>query len=197
MPKVTEEYREARRREILDAAMRVFHRDGFQGASMASIIKESGLSAGAIYGHFPSRAELVVQVATRVVGARVLDVERLAATDPMPPPAHLLRILLKGLLNDLGSPGMLVQLWGEAVAEPEVRVIARDVLTRLRDVYSSYIALWHQREHGLSLADAETLAADQVVLFVSAAQGYILQAALLPGFDSESSLDSFERYLPA
>ena len=54
MPKVTDEYRIAKREEIADAALRAFRRKGFQGASMADIIAESGLSAGAIYGHFAS-----------------------------------------------------------------------------------------------------------------------------------------------
>ena len=50
MPKVSEQHREARRDQIVDAALRCFSRKGFQRTSMADIIAESGLSAGAIYG---------------------------------------------------------------------------------------------------------------------------------------------------
>ena len=79
MPKVTDEYRIAKREEIADAALRAFRRKGFQGASMADIIAESGLSAGAIYGHFASKGDIILDVATRVVGARVDDVQQLMA----------------------------------------------------------------------------------------------------------------------
>ncbi|WP_456846025.1 TetR/AcrR family transcriptional regulator, partial [Cellulomonas sp. P5_C6] len=75
MPKVTEEYRVARRDEIADAALRAFRRKGFQATSMAEIIAESGLSAGAIYGHYPSKSAIVVDVASRVIGVRVRDIE--------------------------------------------------------------------------------------------------------------------------
>ena len=55
MPKVSEEYRTARRSEIARAALRCFARKGFDATSMADIIAESGLSAGAIYGHYKSK----------------------------------------------------------------------------------------------------------------------------------------------
>ena len=85
VPRVTEQYREARRDEIADAALRAFRRKGFQATSMAEIITESGLSAGAIYGHFPSKSAIAVHVATRIIDARVLDIERLAELSPCPP----------------------------------------------------------------------------------------------------------------
>ena len=87
MPKVTDEYRAARRDEIVDAALAAFRRKGFQAASMADIIAESGQSAGAIYGHFKGKSEIVLEVATRVVGERVDDVQRLGEGERLVPPA--------------------------------------------------------------------------------------------------------------
>ncbi|MCU1439227.1 MAG: hypothetical protein JWP85_224 [Rhodoglobus sp.] len=197
MPRVTEEYRVARRREIADAALRAFRRKGFQATSMAEIISESGLSAGAIYGHYKSKADIVLDVATTVVGSRIVDLERLAAADPMPPPARIVRVLMDGMVRELGSPGIMVQLWGEAVTDPVIKKLATGVLGRLRDAYVAYISLWHQREHGVSPSTAEGIAAEQVYLFVAAAQGYILHSALMPGFDSESYLTSIEKNLPS
>jgi AcrR family transcriptional regulator len=196
MPRVTDEYRVAKRREIADAALRAFRRKGFQATSMAEIIAESGLSAGAIYGHFKSKGEIIVDVATNVVGARILDVERLAGQDPMPPPGSIVRVLMEGMFRELGNPGIMVQLWGEAITEPEVHALATGVLARLRAAYSGYISLWHQREHGLSPKAADLAADEQVLLFVSAAQGYILQSALVADFDGEKYLTTIEKYLP-
>ena len=197
MPKVTEEYRSAKRDEIAHAAMVAFHRKGFHGTSMADIIAESGLSAGAIYGHYRSKSELVFEVAQRVVGDRQDEVDAFAERVPMPPPAQVVRVLIDGMTHALGGTGMLVQLWGEAVTDPEVRELATTVLGRLREVYSGYIALWHEREHGLSKADAQAVATAQFPLFVAAAQGYIVQSALLSDFDAEAYLTSIEKYLPA
>src|SRR3954470_18579017 len=97
VPKVTEQYREARRDEIADAALRAFRRKGFQATSMADIIGESGLSAGAIYGHYPSKSAIVVDVASRVVGPRIDALERLAQPEPLAPPPTIPRVLLGGM----------------------------------------------------------------------------------------------------
>lgn len=196
MPKVSQQYRDARRDEIVEAALRAFHRRGFQATSVAEIIEESGLSAGAIYGHFKSKSDLVLAAATRVVGARMDDVATFATQDPMKPPAALIRVLMGGMLHDLGRPAMLVQLWGEAMTEPVLRELAQRVVRQLRSVYANYIALWHERQYGVSPAEAARTADEQVTLFLSCAQGYLLQSALLDDFDGEAFLTSLEKYLP-
>jgi AcrR family transcriptional regulator len=196
MPKVTEEYREARREEIAGAAMRAIRRKGFQAASMADIIDEAGLSAGVIYNHFKSKSEIVMFVATKVVGSRIVDVERLAQADPLPPPAALIRLMMAGMIEEVGRPTLLVQIWGEAVADPDLHALATGVIGRLRATLVRYITHWQQATHGLELADATALAHEQVNLFVGAAQGYILQSALLPDFDGDSYLTAVEKYLP-
>ena len=196
MPKVTDEYRASRREEITAAAMRAFHRKGFQATSMADIIAESGLSAGAIYGHFRSKNEIIFEVATKVISARLGEVEELAARDPMPAPGSLIRVLMGGMLHDLGRPAMLVQVWGEAMTDPLVRDLANQVMARLRTVYSDYIALWHERQNGLAPAAAHALAEEQVALFLASAQGFIIQSALFDDFDSGAFLTTIEKYLP-
>jgi TetR/AcrR family transcriptional repressor of mexJK operon len=47
-----------RRNAILDGAGRVFARDGYEGASMAQIAREIGVSKGTLYNYFPSKAAL-------------------------------------------------------------------------------------------------------------------------------------------
>lgn len=62
MPKVSEEHKEGRRREILDAARRCFARHGYEGATVARLEEESGLSRGAIFNYFPNKEALFVEV---------------------------------------------------------------------------------------------------------------------------------------
>ena len=95
MPRLTPERRAAQRQRIVDAARTVMLREGLPGTSMAQVIEESGLSAGAIYGYFASKDELVLGVALDVISTRLSGMDELAARRPVPPPAKLLADLLK------------------------------------------------------------------------------------------------------
>jgi AcrR family transcriptional regulator len=196
VPRVTEEYRAARRDEIVEAALEAFRRKGFHATSMADIIAQSGLSAGAIYGHFKGKSEIVLEVATRVVGERVHDVQRLGAGDRLVPPSALLKVLIDGMTRDLGDPTIVVQLWGEAITEPSLRTLARSAFQRMQAALTGYLTLWHQREHGLDHQDAAATATRQVPLFISAVQGYLLQRAIIPDFDVEAYFATLDEYLP-
>jgi AcrR family transcriptional regulator len=63
MPKVSDEHREARRRQILDASRRAFGRHGYEGATIARLEEEVGLSRGAIFNYFPNKWELFFALA--------------------------------------------------------------------------------------------------------------------------------------
>ena len=51
------EHKGAARTKILDAAGRGFRRLGFGGVGVDGLAKEAGVTSGAFYGHFPSKAE--------------------------------------------------------------------------------------------------------------------------------------------
>ena len=63
MPKVSEEYKKNRRIQIIDVARECFIKGGYQKTSMNEIIAATGLSAGAIYNHFSSKEEIMVEAA--------------------------------------------------------------------------------------------------------------------------------------
>jgi AcrR family transcriptional regulator len=58
-PKVREDYRDARRAQILDAAAECFLKKGFHRTTMQDIFEASGLSAGAVYNYFEGKDEIV------------------------------------------------------------------------------------------------------------------------------------------
>src|SRR5690349_24128257 len=97
MQKVTAEYRAARRDEITDAALRSFAANGFQRTSMADIIAESGLSAGAIYGHFESKQQIALAVAQRVLGARLGELKDRMRAGRLPDPDQVIAIMTEGM----------------------------------------------------------------------------------------------------
>jgi AcrR family transcriptional regulator len=53
------------RERILASATRLFAELGFAGASMPAIAKAAGITAGAIYKHFESKGELLLEVVVR------------------------------------------------------------------------------------------------------------------------------------
>ena len=56
--RVSSPKREARHEQLLTAALRVFSRDGFDGASVADIADEAGVAKGSIYLYFDSKDAL-------------------------------------------------------------------------------------------------------------------------------------------
>jgi TetR/AcrR family transcriptional regulator, transcriptional repressor of aconitase len=63
MPKVSDEHKAGRRRQILDGARRVFSRHGYEGATVALLEEEIGLSRGAIFNYFPNKEAIFVELA--------------------------------------------------------------------------------------------------------------------------------------
>lgn len=55
----TTEHTQATRRRILDAAARRFREDGFDGAGIASIMADAGLTHGGFGSHFSSKRDLI------------------------------------------------------------------------------------------------------------------------------------------
>ena len=54
-----------RKQQILDAAIKVFSRSGFEKARMDDIAEESGLSKGTLYWYFKNKDEIISNVLER------------------------------------------------------------------------------------------------------------------------------------
>jgi AcrR family transcriptional regulator len=129
MPKVTEEHLEARRRQILDAALACFAREGFHRTTMQDIFREAELSPGAVYSYFKGKDDIIDAITSDAIrfageGARALG----AAVDKGNAPT--LGEAFEGLAHgfeqlDVGSyetrTRMAPQLWVEAQRNPVVR----------------------------------------------------------------------------
>ncbi len=62
MPKISEERKAERRAQIVEGARRCFARYGYEGATVAKLEEEIGLSRGAIFNYFGSKADLFLAV---------------------------------------------------------------------------------------------------------------------------------------
>lgn len=183
MPKVSEEHRQARRDQIAQAAVELFLRHGIHGTTTANITEESGLSAGAIYTHFASKDEIIAYVANRAITTVLAHVERATESDPLPSPAEVLQLIVDRIPTAGINPGLIVQLWGEAVTNPAVRQTANRAFTHARDTLSQYFTLWLTNHEGVDLKLAREQAAPHARLLVTVIYSCILQASLLDDAD--------------
>jgi AcrR family transcriptional regulator len=67
-----------KRREVMDAARRLFIQDGYAGAGMEAVAREAAVSTATLYSYFPSKAALFHEVltdATESFAARLREIE--------------------------------------------------------------------------------------------------------------------------
>ncbi len=94
----TAEDSEKTRLAILDAAAKVFARDGFDAATLESIGREADLTRGAIYWHFKDKQDLFRQIVGREnEGLDRLIADALAGDTP---PLGKLRRLLENVIDN-------------------------------------------------------------------------------------------------
>ena len=176
MPKVTEAYREARRDEIAQAALRCLARNGFANTSMADIIAESGVSAGAIYSHFSGKADIARHVALIVMDSKASELIRHAGQRESPlSPTETIRFLLDTIGREGVSKSMLVQLWAEATVDPEIHAVMNEAVGQLRQAYLGTVRPWLVAK-GMPSDEASVQRAATTMLTLS--QGFIANTAL-------------------
>ena len=147
MPKVTQQYRDARRDQILGAARRCFLRDGFHSTSMQDLFAEAGLSAGAVYRYFASKDEVIVAIAEENMREVLVTVHELATGTA----GRSLGQVMAGLMaliqardaaDDLGAMAVLV--WAEALRNPSLAGQLRELLTRMNEELTALVAAHQQ-----------------------------------------------------
>lgn len=93
------------RQTLLEAAFAEIHRNGFQAASLAQILADTGLTKGALYHHFPDKKALGLAVIEEVVrpGLAAMMFEPLAQTRE---PLAAMQALLKAKAAE-DDPGVV------------------------------------------------------------------------------------------
>jgi AcrR family transcriptional regulator len=133
VPRVSPAHEQQVRDRIVAAAVRVFGTKGYNRATVADVVRESGLSVGAIYSYFPSKEALFLQTCDLISGR---GLETLAAR--LAPLTTTEERLAEGVAYYVetidtfeGEPGQitLVRAWAEADGEPGVR----EMLVRRRE----------------------------------------------------------------
>src|ERR1700677_2807873 len=126
MPKITQLRRDARRQQILHAALACFSEQGFHQTCMAAIVWRSGLSHGAVYGYFPSKDDIIAALADdRHQREALLTAAALEAGDPIDALHRLVRGYAAWLADPAGAAARRVGVhgWAEALRSDRVRAL--------------------------------------------------------------------------
>jgi TetR/AcrR family transcriptional regulator, transcriptional repressor for nem operon len=81
------------RQRILDAAFAEIYRHGYQAASVASILVDTGLTKGALYHHFLDKKSLGLAVVDEMIAQRLLERYLLPLREADQPAARLLDLM--------------------------------------------------------------------------------------------------------
>src|SRR5690606_38156830 len=116
---------EARRAQILAAARACFRRHGFDGASIAQISREAGMSAGHIYHYFENKEAIIAAIAEQDLD-RLLEMtaELRAARDIL---AAIAECSADGVRDNLEpeEAALKLEIVAEAARNPRVAEIVR------------------------------------------------------------------------
>jgi AcrR family transcriptional regulator len=168
--------RQARSREILDAARQVFAEQGFHAARMSDIAHAAGVSQGTLYHYFRSKDDLFMALlfpwAERLAEAvKGLPESPSDATDKMWAMSRLATAFFQA---DEELMPVLVEFWAYALRNPEANEGFRDLFQAMQESYACII------EEGIASGefrpvDVQTLSALPLVVL----DGVIVLASLL------------------
>lgn len=85
------------RARVLDAAVDLFARQGFDGTSVAEVVTKAGVAKGGFYHHFASKEALLYEVYGDLIALQLDAMDAILARDV--PPADTLRALIVSLVE--------------------------------------------------------------------------------------------------
>jgi AcrR family transcriptional regulator len=181
MPKVSDAYRDARRRSILDAALTCFERRGLHGTTTDDIAAEAGLSNGALYRYFDGKAAIVEAIAAeRHAQERALLDAALQDDDPRRAVHEFVASYFAWLADpdELRRRRINVHVWAEALADERLAAIVAEGVAPAREAER---AIETAVASGVLPPDVDAVA--QVQVKFAQLQGFVLQAAWDPAVD--------------
>jgi len=196
MPRITEERREARREQILDAARACLLEHGLEAVSMEMIIARSGMSTGAVYRYFKGKDEIIgaaVAASASEIGGAVAPILVNATTRV---PSELVEELLaawvdysrSGVGAAAGIDRMPAALhgWSYAQTDPELKAVLRASLRGFREACVPIIKQW--QADGVVATGVEPDAVAQLLLSISL--GFVAQRSLTGDADVRAHADA-------
>lgn len=174
---------------IIRAAAKCFAEKGYSECSMRDIAKCSGLSKGAIYGHFPGKEELFK---TMMVMEHSRGAERAMMAAAQGPYIDGIINFMAGCIRDWGFP-MDHRLWIEMLAvasrDSEMKAAFMDSERKARDFFKVLI------RKGIEAGeiDEDTDIEGMSILLFALGDGIIARIADDPEYDFPEHFATFEK----
>jgi len=187
MPRISEQQRQSRREQILAAAWKCFYRRGIHATSMEEIIREAGLSAGAVYLYYKGKNGLILAaISTYMERLRYLLVPILTEDEPLPPLTFIHEIT-SAMANFTRSTGInlntiILMCWSESQTNEDVKALISGFQVNYRAALTKLVGKWQKRGELQSSSDPKDVAKALLSFF----HGFIVQSALLGEIDPET-----------
>lgn len=123
---------EARPAEILAAALEVFAARGFQAARLEEVAKRAGVSKGALYLYFETKADLFRAVVTDAISPNIERVKAMATADvPLETAVRMgIGMLARTVVADRRISGVVKLVIAESRNHPELATIWHETVVR-------------------------------------------------------------------
>jgi AcrR family transcriptional regulator len=190
---------EATRRRLLDSARRVFLRRGFAATSLDMIAREAGLTKGAVYSRFKSKADLFLALLEERIAQRIVDMDVVAAGEhgSVGLAAAMGRQWDDGMLADLAWHRAGIEFRLHAVRIPALNRRYAALHARLRHAIASIIER-EAHENGETLAiPADDLARASMALLTGTVLERCADGAEYPEYLNETINRAVMLGLPA
>lgn len=186
-PRLTRSERHRQTRvHLLDAAERIFARDGYRDASVGTIAEEAGYSHGAIYSNFSGKHDLFLALIEERIDSRLARVYDAADAElgQGGQPVETARRFASLLRQERDALLLLVDFWNQAVRDPKVAARFADRHDRLRSVVGQIVEQAAHRQ-GRQL----TVSGDQLaVVFIALFNGFAIESLANPDAAPEDLL---------
>lgn len=128
MPRTEEQYkamREKSRNLILQTALKLFAKKGYQGTSVADIAKEAGISKGLAYNYFKSKKELI----EAVIGLLSVEVaEMFVGMEKITDPYEKIQLVIEETIKTIVDRTDFWVLYFGLTIQKEVLEISQDIM---------------------------------------------------------------------
>ena len=194
MPRITRARADARRRQIIEAALTCFARKGFHKTTMQDVVEQSGLSPGSIYCHFAGKHDIIVAVVEerhrreRALLQRAFEKQSFAETVDQ---------LAIDFIAALDTPEerawrrLTVQLWAESLHDRRLAVAVRDGVERPKAILARMVQRAKARGELPRAFDAQATARLLIAFF----QGLVLQLTWDGDVDTQAYVIALKRLI--
>lgn len=174
MPKMKPEALEARRNQILQAALTCFVQAGYHKTTVDDIASRAGLSKGSIYTHFESKHALLLVLLNRMIQVTglpgIMGGETTSGQEKFTAALEsIIGYVQSGDFQEYAT--LLMVAWREAQSDPEIRQTVAGLYTGMRSGFSQLIQQGIESGQ-IEPIDAQSFASILIAIF----DGLMIQA---------------------